>query len=175
MISKVRKDLLIIDFTCLDFGGINELKNIREEFPQINILVLVNSLTKFELLAITKLGIKNIINKTSGKDELFSAISYNLKGRKFYSEEILDLILDQNDNRYIQEDPRQLTTSEMEIVKLIVGGLTTKEIASNRNISYHTVNTHRKNILRKLEVSNSSELIIRAIKSGWIDNIEYYI
>ena len=68
-----------------------------------------------------------------------------------------------------------MTVSEIEIVKMIANGLTTKEIASKRNISHHTVNTHRKNIFRKLEVTNASELIILAIKSGWIDNIEYYI
>jgi DNA-binding NarL/FixJ family response regulator len=175
ILSKVHSGLLIADFTCLDFVGIDDLKNIRNEFPQIAILILTNSITKVELAALTRLGVKNIIYKTIGKEELFSAILYSLKGRKFYSEEILDLFLDQNEPRYIDDDPRQLTVSEMEIVKLIVGGMTTKEIASSRNISYHTVNTHRKNILRKLDVSNASELIIRAIKSGWIDNIEYYI
>ena len=175
IISKIRVGLLIIDFTNLDFGGIEDLKTIREKFPQIAILILTNSITKLELTALTRQGIKNVIYKTSGKEELFSAIIYTLKGKKFYSEEILDLFMDQSDNRYIDDDPRQLTVSEMEIVKLIVSGMTTKEIASNRNISYHTVNTHRKNILRKLDVSNASELIIRAIKSGWIDNIEYYI
>jgi DNA-binding CsgD family transcriptional regulator len=73
------------------------------------------------------------------------------------------------------ENPGRLTASEIEIVKLIASGLTAKEIALKRHISFHTVNTHRKNIFRKLGVSNSSELIMLAIKSGWIDNIEYYI
>jgi len=60
-------------------------------------------------------------------------------------------------------------------VKLIAEGLTTKEIANRKHLSFHTVNTHRKNIFRKLNVSNTSELIMFAIKSGWIENIEYYI
>jgi len=98
-----------------------------------------------------------------------------LKSRKFYSDEILDLFLDISESKYVAEDPKTLTPSEIEIVKLIADGLTTKEIASRRNISYHTVNTHRKNIFRKVEVSNASELIMLAIKAGWIDNIEYYI
>ena len=83
--------------------------------------------------------------------------------------------MDQVENKYVIEDPKYLTVSEIEIVKLIANGLTTKEIAAKRNISYHTVNTHRKNIFKKVEVSNASELIILAIKAGWIDNIEYYI
>jgi DNA-binding NarL/FixJ family response regulator len=58
---------------------------------------------------------------------------------------------------------------------LIANGMTTKEIAQRKNISHHTVSTHRKNIFRKLEVTSASELIMSAIKAGWIDNIEYYI
>ena len=58
---------------------------------------------------------------------------------------------------------------------MIANGLTTKEIATKRIISNHTVSTHRKNIFKKIGVSNASELIIHAIKAGWIDNIEYYI
>ena len=85
------------------------------------------------------------------------------------------MILESNDSKQVIEDSTQLTTSEIEIVRLITGGMTTKEIAEKKCISFHTVNTHRKNIFRKLNVSNASELIIRAIKSGWIDNIEYFI
>ena len=73
------------------------------------------------------------------------------------------------------EETGQLTDSEMEIVRLIAEGLTTKEIASRKYISFHTVITHRKNIFRKLGVSSVSELIMYAIKAGWINMIEYHI
>lgn len=73
------------------------------------------------------------------------------------------------------EETHHLTTTETEVVKLIAEGKTTKEIAAQKNISFHTVMTHRKNIFRKLGVNSSSELIMYAIRAGWIDNIEYYI
>jgi DNA-binding CsgD family transcriptional regulator len=57
----------------------------------------------------------------------------------------------------------------------VANGMTAKEIALKKNLSIHTINTHRKNIFKKLAVNNVSELIIVAIKAGWIDNIEYYI
>ena len=123
----------------------------------------------------SKIGIKNIIYKTSDRDEIFAAVDAALKGKKYFAEEILDMILEQGENKPIIEEGVQLTSSEIEIVRLIASGRTTKEIAHNKCISFHTVNTHRKNIFRKLGVSNASELIIHAIKSGWIDNIEYYI
>jgi len=175
ILENVQCSLLITDFANIDFDGTDDLKKIKQKYPQISILILTNSVSKPEFNGLTKLGIKNIIYKTAEKDELFSAIESTLKNKKFYSDEILDWFLDFSDNKYVPDDPIHLTASEREIVKLIANGLTTKEIAVKRNISYHTVNTHRKNIFKKMEVSNASELILHAIKAGWIDNIEYYI
>ena len=175
LLDNTRSGLLITDFSNIDYDGLDDLKNIREKYPQISILILTNTITKSEFAGLTKVGIKNIIYKTVNKEELFNAIESTLRGKKFYSDEILDLFLDLSENRYAVEDPKHLTASEIEIVKLIADGMTTKEIAAKRNISYHTVNTHRKNIFKKVDVSNASELIIHAIKAGWINNIEYYI
>jgi DNA-binding NarL/FixJ family response regulator len=175
LIDNSRPNLLITDFATIDYDGIEDLKNIKEKNPPLSVLILTNSITKSEFNALTRIGIKNIIYKLADKDEIFSAIEATLKSKKFYSDEILDLFLENNENKYVPEDPKYLTSSEIEIVKLIADGLTTKEIASRKNISHHTVNTHRKNIFRKVEVSNASELIMHAIKAGWINNIEYYI
>jgi DNA-binding NarL/FixJ family response regulator len=174
-LETLQSGLLITDFATFDYDSIGDLKKIRQKYPHLSILILTNTISKSEFSELTRLGIKNIIYKTADKDELFSALEATVKSKKFYSDEILDLFLDLNDNKYIHEDPKYLTASEIEIVKLIAEGLTTKEIASKRNISYHTVNTHRKNIFRKVEVTNASELIMHAIKAGWINNIEYYI
>lgn len=175
LLDNAKSGILITDFSNIDYDGLDGLKNVREKYPHISILILTNTITKTEFAGLTRVGIKNIIYKSADKEEIFNAIESTLKGKKYYSDEILDLFLDLNENRYAIEDPKHLTSSEIEIVKLIADGLTTKEIAARRNISYHTVNTHRKNIFRKVEVSNASELTMLAIKSGWIENIEYYI
>lgn len=147
----------------------------QQQYLQLSILILTNSISKDEFNRLNKAGIKNIIYKTAERDEILTAIDSAIKGKKFYSGEVLDLILELGQNKPVLEDNVQLTISEVEIVRLIAGGMTTKDIAEKKCISFHTVNTHRKNIFRKLGVSNASELIIHAIKSGWIDNIEYYI
>ena len=72
-------------------------------------------------------------------------------------------------------DNFQLTNAEIEIVRLISEGFTTKEIASRKFISFHTVISHRKNIFRKLGVTSVSELIMVAIRYGLINTIEYHI
>jgi len=167
--------LLITDPASLDFEQSYDLQFIKQQFPQLAILILTNSISKDEFTRLTRVGIKNILNKTAERDEILSAIDSAIKGKKFYSGEVLDLILELGENKSVMEVSVQLTISEIEIVRLIAGGMTTKEIAEKKCISFHTVNTHRKNIFRKMGVSNASELIIHAIKSGWIDNIEYFI
>ncbi|MDP3915108.1 MAG: response regulator transcription factor [Bacteroidota bacterium] len=175
VLEKESCQLLITDFVLIDFDGIDDLQKIKHKFPRLSVLILTNSVSKTEFAELSKIGIKNILYKTAERDEILTAIDATLRGKKYYSDEILDLILELGENKVVPEEPTHLTSSEIEIVRLIAGGLTTKEIANQKSISFHTVNTHRKNIFRKMGVSNASELIIQAIKSGWIDNIEFYI
>lgn len=167
--------LLITDPSFIDLSGLSELKEIISNYPHLRILVTTNGLTRGEMLELNNLGINDIILKTIGKEEFFDALTATLKGKKFYSNELLDLLFEPNDKKGTGEETGQLTNSEMDIVRLIAEGLTTKEIALRKYISFHTVITHRKNIFRKLGVSSVSELIMYAIKSGWINLIEYHI
>lgn len=167
--------LLIIDPSQIDIAGASELKEIINSFHELKVLVISNNITRKELHEFNSAGITNIILKIAGKEELFDAIDSSLKGKKYYSDELLDLLLKSDERSNSSEEPVQLTASELEIVRLISEGLTTKEIASRKFISFHTVISHRKNIFRKLGVTSVSELIMFAIKSGWINSIEYYI
>jgi len=175
ILEQDKCDLLITDPVLFDFDGTDDLKYIRNKFPHLPVLILTACVGKAEFSEFSKIGIRNIIYKTADKNEIVSAVDAAIKGKKYFSEEILDLILELNETKTLPDEPAHLTSSEIEIVRLISGGLTTKEIANQKNISYHTVNTHRKNIFRKMGVTNASELIMHAIKAGWIDNIEYYI
>jgi DNA-binding NarL/FixJ family response regulator len=174
-ISLQNTDILIIDPILIDFTGLVELQEIRDIAPELKILVLTNYLSRSELNELNSYGITNIILKTAGKEEIIEALEAILKGKKYYSNELLDLLFEPPERKRAGEDPVQLTNSEIEIVRIISEGLTTKEIASRRNISFHTVISHRKNIFRKLGVTSVSELIMYAIRSGWINDIEYHI
>lgn len=168
--------MLIIDYAQIDFDGYYVLQKIRKEYPCLSILILTNSVTKSELMELNNLDIKNILLKTAARDQLLTAIEATINGKNFYSEEVLENILELTKrNDFDNKAKKQLTCSEIEIVRLIAEGLTTKEIAIKKVNSVHTIMTHRKNIFRKLGLSNSSELIMYAIKTGIIDTIEYYI
>jgi DNA-binding NarL/FixJ family response regulator len=167
--------LLILDHSLIDINSISELKEIKSSFRDLKVLVISNSLNKTELIELNSAGINDIILKTAGKEELFEAIDSTLKGKKYYSGELLDLLFEVNEKKNPGEETGQLTVSEIEIVRLISEGLTTKEIATRKFISFHTVISHRKNIFRKLSVTSISELIMYSIKAGWINTIEYHI
>jgi DNA-binding NarL/FixJ family response regulator len=168
--------MLIVDFAQIDFDSFFDLKKIKKDYPCLSILVLTNSVSKNELIELNNMGIHNIIFKTADKDELFSALEATTKGKKYYSEDILEMLFElSNRKNIINETDRQLTCSEIEIVRLIADGYTTKEIALHKHISFHTVMSHRKNIFRKPGVNSVSELLMYAIKAGMIDTIEYHI
>jgi len=174
-LSAENISLLIVDHSLIDFSEIYELKEIKSQYKNLKILVLTNSVTRAELHELNSAGIVNVILKTDGREEIFEAIMATIKGRKSYSNELLGLLFDPVEKQSIVSDNFQLTHAEIEIVRLISEGFTTKEIASRKFISFHTVISHRKNIFRKLGVTSVSELIMVAIRYGLINTIEYHI
>jgi DNA-binding NarL/FixJ family response regulator len=167
--------LVILNYNIIDFDAVNELKQFIQCNTNTVFLVLVNGITHGELISLQNIGFKNFVSKDANEDEILYAIEATSMGKKYYSDSVLDLLIDKTGKRQIVNEQVSLTQSEMEIVRLIAEGLTTKQIAAQRHLSFHTVMSHRKNIFRKLHVSNVSELMLNAIKAGWIDNIEYYI
>ena len=141
----------------------------------IPVLVLTNSLTRSELAGLDSIGIKNILFKSSNESEILTAIDLALQGKKFYGREVMEILLEKGEWKKGVQENTSLTAAEIEIVRLIAEGMTTKEIASRKNVSFHTIMTHRKNIFRKARVNNASELVMFAIRAGIIDTIEYQI
>jgi len=167
--------LLIVDYFMLDFSGFEDLRVLVSSVQDVKVLVLTNSVKVMDVNELSRIGVKNILYKTASQDELFRAVEHCLQGKKSYSDEILDILIDTHSARDELVAPVALTSAETEITRLIASGLTTKEIAVQKHKSFHTVMSHRKNIFRKLNIKNTSELTRYAIKAGLIDNIEYYI
>jgi DNA-binding NarL/FixJ family response regulator len=167
-------NLLIIDPDYFPSDPFLQIEKIKSKWTDLPIMVLANKLTKTDFDLLNRAGVKSILLKTASRDEILTGIDSALKGKKYFSSDVLDVVFNDDGNPVIEAEAR-LTASEIEVVRLISSGLTTKEIAARRNISFHTANTHRKNIFRKMGVNNTSELIIKSIRAGYIDNIEYYI
>ena len=168
-------DLLITDVNLIDYDSPDDLKSLTKDYKNLSVLVLTNQLTHGELGKLLKSGIKNISLKTDERKDLLLSIEMAVKKRKKFSDQILDMIIELSENKNMSTEISGLTQSEIEIVKLIADGHSTKDIALKKHISFHTVMTHRKNIFRKLEITNITELIKYAVRKGLIDYIEYNI
>ncbi len=171
----IKPKVLIIDFELIDITDVSEIRELCKSNPAIRILVVSDIKSPNLILKVIDCGIKNYVLKSCEADELLEAFKAALSNKKYFCNEIMDIILDQKTVNKPISDIKALTSSEIGIVKLITQGLTTKEIANQKNLSFHTIITHRKNIFRKLGISNTSELLMYAMRAGIIDTTEYYI
>ena len=175
LLNDQSPDLLITDVYLIDYDSLDDLRSILSDHPGLSLLVLANQINNAEMGRLLKSGIKNISLKTDGKEDLLLSIDMALKHKKHLSEQLLELIIQSGEEKNHASGPSGLTQSELEIVRLIAEGFTTKEIALKKHISFHTVMTHRKNIFRKLEINNVTELIRFAVRQGLTDYLEYNI
>ena len=119
-----------------------------------------------------------VVLKDNSKEEILSALQCASKeGKRFICNHVSNLLLSGSNVAPARSVPKDdlLTPAERSILKEIALGKTTKEIAAERNLSFHTVNSHRKNIFRKLGVNNAHEATKYAMKAGIVDLVEYYI
>lgn len=175
-LKSVAVDILVTDHHLFGYENSDQLIQLKTTYPDLTLVLVSSKLLKSELSEFNKAGIQIILTKNADEAELQIAVYSMLSDKKYYSEEVLELMLKEEEpQRGVDASLNLLTQTEIEVVRLIADGLTTKEIANKKFVSFHTINTHRKNIFRKLEIKNTSELVIFAIKNGLIDNIEYQI
>jgi len=167
--------VVIIDFDTFDFSGIEEVATLAQAFPESKWLFVTNKISETFVLPLTSaMQGANLILKTNTHEIVVAALHATMAGKKYFCSEALDVILEGRSRKQI-DHKSILTATENELVQLLAQGKTTKEIAEERCLSHHTVNTHRKNIFRKLEVNSVQELIKYALKHGLVDLTEYYI
>jgi DNA-binding NarL/FixJ family response regulator len=169
--------IVLIDFDSLVINSIDEVAVLSVCFPLSKWLFLADIADEAFLMPLTASFDKaNFILKTNDYDVIATAIMATASGKKFYCSEALQIIMDGHNRKKENSTKRNLlTTTELELVQLFTQGKTAKEIAEIRCLSHHTINTHRKNIFRKLELNNIQELIKFALKNGLVDLTEYYI
>lgn len=170
--------LVIFDYNLFDWDNPEEVSVMASAFPQSKWLCITDVLEEKFVHQLTHLlPDVNIELKSGSREELTAAINATAQGKKHYCSEALDIMLGNRKRKPELEDKRilQLTATEKEIVQLLAQGKTTKDIANERCLSYHTVITHRKNIFRKLEINTVHDLTKYALKNGLVDLTEYYI
>jgi DNA-binding NarL/FixJ family response regulator len=179
VLEEVRKaeelDIVVLDINMPKKDGIEVTQLLKKEFPEIRILIVSMYNRKEFIHNLMEAGVDGYILKNSGKKELVNAINSLAKGEPYYGKEITQTIVKSYQKNRIFDSPMdiELTAREKEIIQLIGEGLNTQEIGEKLFLSTHTVNTHRKNILGKLEVKNSVGVIRFGIQSGIIKGFDF--
>ncbi len=174
MLNKQTPFIIVLDAAHFDNFELTDLEKLTETFPPSRILIITNNTTRDFILKIIETGISHFILKNCKESELEEALSSIRKNEKYLCKEVINTLLE-NKIKTTKNEDTHLTKKEIEIIKYIALGLTNKEIAEKDLLSIHTIQTHRKNILKKLELKNTSELVMYAVKAGLTDTMEYYI
>ena len=167
-------DIVVLDINMPGKDGIQLTREIKSTYPEIKVLILSMYNRKEFVKNLVDAGIDGYILKNSGKVELIKALETLADGDPYYGEEITKTIMKSYQKRKVFDNPIdvELSEREKEIVALIANEMTTVEIAEKLFISTFTVDTHRKNILSKLDVKNVAGIMKFALQTGIIKGFD---
>ncbi|AKP53518.1 response regulator [Cyclobacterium amurskyense] len=153
-------EIVLLDLTMPEMNGFEVLIKLKKKYPNIKAIAISMHDDGNYIMQSIRAGAYGYLLKNADEEELLKAIDTVLNGNKYFNQEISQKMI--NIMSLEGVSPKKLSPKEMEILKLIAEGHTTKEIAQNLFISTRTVETHRNNMMKKLEVKNTPELINKA-------------
>lgn len=172
LLQKVRHhqcDVVVVDYNQPRYFDEGVVTAIKEVSPKTEVLVISSDERKDRIFSVLEQGVNSYLTKQCDAKEIIDAISATARGEKFYCHKILDLLVKRSFPEKDQSGPGKLTPREREILKLVAKGKVAKEIAAELNISPHTIYTHRKNILSKLNLTSPMEMVVYALENGIIE------
>lgn len=172
-IQKNTPDVVLMDIQMPGKSGIELSKILKGKYPQIRIIIFSGNIKEEDILPCINNGVKGIISKNSGIDEIKSAVFSVMNGSEYFGESITNLILksfiEKNKSEMNFSKQKILSDREIEIIKLFAEGLLYKEIAAELKISVRTVEAHKNNIMKKMEFKTLIDLVKYAIKNRFIE------
>lgn len=167
--KKLLPDIVIMDIGMPDMNGIDATRSITSETKNVKIIALSMHSDRRFVLEMLKAGASGYLLKDSAFEELTLAINTVMSGQPYLSPKITDVVI----KEYIHAMPKNevsvftaLTNREREVLQLIAEGKSTKQIASYLNVSVKTIETHRQQIMEKLNIHSIAELTKYAIREG---------
>ncbi|MEQ8473610.1 MAG: response regulator transcription factor [Marinoscillum sp.] len=157
-----KPEVVLIDITMPGDDGLTAIKESKKKFPKIRFIVLTMHADGQYVVKAVRSGAFGYLLKNADQQELSAAVKEVSCGRKYFNTEISQLMVG---NMSLEgDDPRQLSERELQVLQLVSDGKTTKEIADQLFVSARTVETHRVNMMKKLDVQNTAELIKKSVK-----------
>ncbi len=176
---ELQPDLMLMDLTMPRMNGMEAIREIKKQCPHIRVLVLTVHDSDEFVTAALHAGADGYVLKEANQTELMLAITNVLHGKRFISPGISEKVIDGYLNDRLQVKAPALidtlTHREREILKLVAEGYKNKEIADMLCISIKTVEKHRENIMKKLDLHNVSSLTAFAIEKGLLEKKDAHL
>src|SRR5580698_935582 len=172
--EQLKPDVVVMDVSMPDLNGLEAARKIHKAFPKIGILILTLHFSDQLVLDIVEAGARAYIMKSDADRDLVSAVDALANRRTFFTARAADMLLNGFSKEKSVADPQsnlrnRLTSREREVVQLLAEGKSSKEVAVVLGISVKTAETHRANIMRKLEMHSVSEVVRYAVKNQIIE------
>lgn len=168
-------DLIVMDIKMPEMDGVEATKELKKIDSDVKILALSMYDEHRFITKMLQAGAKGYILKNTGKEELVNAITKIISGENYFSTEVSNIMMSRFMNEKSETLRRStpnfnvtLTKRETEIIRMIANEMTNSEIAGELNISPRTVDTHRRNLLQKLDVKNTAGLVRYALQNDII-------
>jgi len=163
--------LILLDYTLFDFSNLESMVITGMRFQHSRWILFSDDLNESFLRRIVSEKHFSILLKDDSIEEISQALKAGIEKKQFISERVKTMLHTKKEQYSILP----LTATEIEVLKSIAQGKTSQDVADERNLSIHTIATHRKNIFRKIGVNNVLEATKYAVKIGIIDVTDYYI
>jgi two-component system response regulator DegU len=181
LLSKLaiqKPDVILLDLKMKGMSGQEASVVIREDFPEIKIIILSMNYSHDYIRQMMKIGVHGYLPKDIDQKKMIEAIDQVYYKGHYMDEEIAAVLREAiqsaerknlRKNTFLESENISLTEREMDVLKLICKGQNTQQIADELFISYRTVEGHRKNLLLKTGLNNSVSLVVFAVKNGLIE------
>jgi DNA-binding NarL/FixJ family response regulator len=170
-LAELKVDLALMDISMPGLNGIEATRQIRQYHPEVKVVVLSMHANEEYVFQVLQAGASGYVLKQSDSLEVLTAIRAAISGGSYLSPPISRTVIDdyvrRAEARGEGEDLEILTSREREVLQLLAEGRSNKEIGRELNISVKTVETHRSNMMNKLQMSSKTELVKYAIRKGW--------
>lgn len=171
VLKKTKPHMIILDISMPNLRGIEAIREIKKAFPDMKVLILTMHKSKEYLYHAFSAGAEGYLIKEDADTELVSAVETIRRGKAYISPLLSSELPDDLIQKYIEgklKPPFEpLSIREREVLRLIAEGKSSKEIANLLSISIRTVHHHRDNIMSKLDIRNTAELVKYAIQKGY--------
>ncbi|ABQ05019.1 response regulator transcription factor [Flavobacterium johnsoniae] len=170
IIKKGVVDFIILDISMPEMDGIELSKILKKQHPNVKILIVSTHSNVMIVSRLIRIGVNGYLLKNAAKEELLKAINTIASGENYFAEELEEKHLSNSSKIEKQvSNLTELSSREKEILVLIAHEYNTAEIAEKTFISLNTVNTHRRNLLSKLNAKNTAGLVKYAVENGLVD------